>query len=118
MVVICRPANGASLDKMEYLLDNDGNLLKFETRNEALLYLLKHEDYTLNSIENEHIQFIYTNESCQCKCRECERSDYCVFRDKFCRKTHRLGDHIYSECRVGLCPKLSAEWRKQFTKYV
>lgn len=110
MVVIARPANGTSLYISEYFLNDGGDILKFETRNEALMYLLNHENYTLNDIENEHIQFIYTNEKLKFRCSECEHSEYCYSCDDY-------GNYIYSKSFVDGCPKSKKEWRAQFTKY-
>lgn len=112
MIVIGRPINGVTLNGLEYMLDDNGEIMKFESGNVALAYLIKTAHYTYGQIEDEGIQFIYTNECRECKCSECEQYDDCYIKNKFQRHppetTNGLG--------LGLCPKLKKEWTDQWIK--
>lgn len=110
MIVIGRPINGVTLNGLEYILDDHGDVMRFENLKSAGAYLLKTAKYTWKQIENEGIQLIYTNEYKECDCSQCERN--CYIRDKFQRHppetTNGLG--------LGLCPKLKEEWTDQWIK--
>lgn len=105
MIVIGRPINGVTLNGLEYILDDNGEILKFESVNAALAYLIKNAGYKWGQIEYEGIQFIYTNERRECKCSQCEHKFDCFMRDKF----QRLPPETTKGMGLGLCPKLKEE---------
>lgn len=80
----------------ELLRDGDGEVMKFPNRDYAAYWAKK------NGIPVDGLQFIYTNESRECKCSLCERYGDCYIQDKLQRlprdKTNGVG--------LGLCPKL------------
>ena len=98
-IIVGRPINGITLNSLQYLLDENGDEIKFPTADHAKRWL-KQEGYSEREIGT--MSFIYTNESRECKCHLCEKRDDCYMKDKFQRlprdKTNGLG--------LGLCPKL------------
>ena len=98
-IIVARHIEGITINDYEYLLDENGEVMKFKSKDHAIGYLKKH------GVTDEEIYFmlfIYTNESRECKCHLCEKGDGCYIKDKFQRlprdKTNGLG--------LGLCPKL------------
>ncbi len=79
-----------------YLRDGNDEVMKFPNADYAACWAKK------NGIPTDGLQFIYTNESRECKCHLCEKYGDCYIQDKFQRlprdKTNGLG--------LGLCPKL------------
>ena len=98
-IIVGRHIEGISLNGLEYLLDDNGEIMKFPTEQHAIRYLKEHG---AGDEEIYWFKFIYTNESRECKCHLCEKRDDCYMKDKFQRlprdKTNGLG--------LGLCPKL------------
>lgn len=100
-IIVGRPINGITLNDLEYLLDESGDIMKFKSKEHAVHYLKEHG---ADDEEIYYMSFIYTNESRECKCHLCEKRDDCYIKDKFQRlprdKTNGLG--------LGLCSKLEA----------
>ena len=98
-IIVGRHIEGILLNDLEYLLDENGEIMKFRTKEHAIRYLQEHG---ADGEEIYYMSFIYTNESRECKCHLCEKRDDCYMKDKFQRlprdKTNGLG--------LGLCPKL------------
>lgn len=82
-----------------YLLAENGERMKFPTKEHAVRYLKEHgaddEEISLHS-------FIYTNESRECKCHLCEKRDDCFIAYKF----QRLPRRADGTGGLGMCPKL------------
>ncbi len=82
-----------------YLLAENGERVKFPTKEHAIRYLRAHglsdEEISLHS-------FIYTNESKKCNCSLCEKRGDCYIRDKF----QRLPRNPNGTGGLGMCPKL------------
>lgn len=98
-IIVARHIEGITINDYEYLLDENGEVMKFKSKEHAIHYLKEH------GADDEVIyfmRFIYTNESRECKCLLCEKRGDCYIQDKFQRlprdKTNGLG--------LGLCPKL------------
>ena len=100
-IIVGRHINGITLNDLEYLLDESGDIMKFKSKEHAVRYLKEHG---ADDEEIYYMSFIYTNESRECKCHLCEKHGDCYIQDKFQRlprdKTNGLG--------LGLCPKLEA----------
>lgn len=113
MIVIGRPINGVTLNGLEYILDDNSEIMKFETVYQALKFITKSTgfDDKLKEIKNEGIQFIYTNERRKCDCSRCERIHDCYMRGKL----QRLPPEKSNGLGLSLCPKLKEEWTKQWT---
>lgn len=98
-IIVGRPINGIPLNDLEYLLDDNGEIMKFRSKEHAVAFLKKQG---VSDDEIYYMSFIYTNESRECKCYLCEKHGECYIQDKFQRlprdKTNGLG--------LGLCPKL------------
>ena len=98
-IIVGRHIEGISLNDLEYLLDDNGEIMKFPTKEHAIRYLRAHglsdEEISLHS-------FIYTNESKQCNCSLCEKRDDCHIREKF----QRLPSRADGTGGLGMCPKL------------
>ncbi len=103
-IIVGRPINGITLNDLEYLLTENGEIMKFKTKDHAIAYLEKHGVY-----ENEiyFMTFIYTNESRECECHLCEKRDDCYIANKF----QRLPKDKSNGAGLGLCPKLEENWR-------
>ena len=97
-IIVGRPINGIPLNDLEYLLDDNGEIMKFRSKEHAVAFLKKQG---VSDDEIYYMSFIYTNESRKCKCYLCEKHGECYIQDKFQRlprdKTNGLG--------LGLCPK-------------
>lgn len=104
MIIIGRPVNGITINGLEYVLDDSGELMKFESCKNAYSWL-RGKGYFDRDIVNEGIQLIYTNERRECKCIECEKRADCYMRDKF----QRLPPETTRGLGLGLCPKLQGE---------
>ena len=98
-IIVGRHINGITLNDLEYLLNENGDIMKFKSKEHAVRYLKEHG---ADDEEIYFMSFIYANESRECKCHLCEKRDDCYMKDKFQRlprdKTNGLG--------LGLCPKL------------
>ena len=98
-IIVGRPINGITLNDLEYLLDESGDIMKFKSKEHAISYLKKQG---ASDDEIYYMSFIYTNESRECKCHHCEKRDECYMKAKVQRlprdKTKGLG--------LGLCLKL------------
>lgn len=112
MIVIGRPINGVTLNGLEYILDDNSEIMKFEGCKHAMMYLIKTAGYTWGQIENEGIRFIYTNECKKCTCWECEQYDDCYIKDKL----QRHPPETTKGMGLGLCPKSKEEWTKQWIR--
>lgn len=104
MIIIGKPINGVTVNGLEYILDDNGEPMKFETSGHALVYLLK-SGYTEQDIEAEGLELIYTNERRQCDCRKCEKRTDCYIQNKFQRHPPETSKGM----GLGLCPKLSEQ---------
>lgn len=91
MIVIKCPLNGIALVDPEkavattsdgYAVNEYGEIMKFESGDVALGYLIVNAGYAWYDIENECIEFIYTNERRECKCSQCECKFDCFMRGK------------------------------------
>ena len=94
--VACR-SEGDEYDN--YLLAENGERMKFPTKEHAIRYLKEH------SADDEEIyfmSFIYTNESRECECHLCEKRDDCFIAYKF----QRLPRNPDGTGGLGMCPKL------------
>lgn len=60
MIVIARHPEGVSLNGFEYVLDEDGNLKKFETEDDAMFFLnsASGEQFTKEEWDNQGIYFL------------------------------------------------------------
>ena len=98
-IIVARHIEGITINDYEYLLDENGEIMRFKSKEHAVRYLKEHG---ADDEEIYFMSFIYTNESRECKCHLCEKRDDCYMKDKFQRlprdKTNGLG--------LGLCPKL------------
>ena len=98
-IIVGRPINGITLNDLEYLLDDNGEIMKFRSKEHAVAFLKKQG---VSDDEIYYMSFIYTNESRECQCHLCEKHGDCYIQDKFQRlprdKTNGVG--------LGLCPKL------------
>ena len=98
-IIVGRHIEGITINDYEYLLDENGEIMRFKSKEHAVRYLKEHG---ADDEEIYFMSFIYTNESRECKCHLCEKRDDCYMKDKFQRlprdKTNGLG--------LGLCPKL------------
>ncbi len=95
-IIVGRHINGITINGLEYLLDEDGEIMKFKTENHAIAYMKKHG---LDEDEIYSMSFIYTNESRECECHLCEKKDDCYIADRFQRHPKEHGG-------LGLCLKL------------
>lgn len=84
---------------LEYLLNENGEEIKFPTADHAIRYM-KQENFSEREIRG--MEFIYTNESRECKCHLCEKRDDCFIAYKF-QRLPRRADGTGS---LGMCPKL------------
>ena len=94
-----RHIEGITLNDLEYLLDENGEILKFPTKEHAVRYLKEHG---ADDEEIYYMSFIYTNESRECECHLCEKRDDCFIAFKF----QRLPRRANGTGGLGLCPKL------------
>lgn len=98
-IIVGRSEEGVALNDLEYLLDENGDVMKFKTKEHAVRFLKEHG---ADDEEIYFMRFIYTNESRECRCHLCEKRGDCYIQDKFQRlprdKTNGMG--------LGLCPKL------------
>ena len=100
-IIVGRHINGITLNGLEYLLDESGDIMKFKSKEHAVRYLKEHG---ADDEEIYFMSFIYTNESRECKCHLCEKRDDCYMKDKF----QRLPRELTRGMGLGLCPKLEA----------
>ena len=98
-IIVGRSSEGISLNDLEYLLDENGDIMKFKSKEHAIKYL---KDHGADDEEIYFMQFIYTNESRECKCQMCEKRDDCYMYGKF----QRLPRETTNGLGLGLCPKL------------
>lgn len=98
-IIIGRPINGIGLNDLEYAVDENGDVLKFPTKEHAEKFLKTHG---ATSDDIYYMNFVYTNESHECKCHLCEKKDDRYIKDKF----QRLPADITNGLGLGLCPKL------------
>ena len=99
MIIVGKYIEDISLNDLEYLLDDDGSVMKFKSKEHAIAYLKR------KGFDNEDIyflRFIYTNENKECNCYLCERKSDCYIADKF----QRLPRESTRGLGLGLCPKL------------
>lgn len=56
-VIVGRPINGISINGLEYLLNNDGNEMEFENKEQAVMFLREngYADYSDEMIEDSFI---------------------------------------------------------------
>ena len=101
-IIVGRPINGISLNGLEFLLDENGEIMKFITKAHAEKYLRAHG---ASDEDIYYMSFIYTNESRECKCHLCEKKSDCYIQDK----VQRLPKEITNGLGLGLCPKLNEE---------
>ena len=100
-IIVGRSAEGISLNDLEYLLDENGEIMKFKSKEHAIRFLKEHG---ADEEEIYFMRFIYTNESRECRCNLCEECEDCYIRDKF----QRLPRDTTNGLGLGLCPKLEA----------
>ena len=100
-IIVGRHINGITLNDLEYLLDESGDIMKFKSKEHAVRYLKEHG---ADDEEIYFMSFIYTNESRECKCHLCEKRDDCYMKDEF----QRLPRELTRGMGLGLCPKLEA----------
>lgn len=98
-IIVGRNAEGICLNDLEYLLDEDGEIMKFKSKEHAIRYL---KDHGADDEDIYWMRFIYTNESRECKCHICEKRDDCYMNGKF----QRLPRDTTNGLGLGLCPKL------------
>lgn len=98
-IIVGRSSEGISLNDLEYLHDENGDIMKFKSKEHAIKYL---KDHGADDEEIYFMQFIYTNESRECKCHMCEKRDDCYMYGKF----QRLPRETTNGLGLGLCPKL------------
>lgn len=98
-IIVGRPINSITLNDLEYLLDESGDIIKFKSKEHAISYLKKRG---MSDEDIYYMSFIYTNESCECKCHLCEKRGDCYMQDKF----QRLPRELTRGMGLGLCPKL------------
>lgn len=98
-IIVGRNAEGISLNDLEYLLDENGDIMKFKSKYLAVKYL---KDHGADDEEIYFMRFIYTNESRECRCNLCEKREDCYIRDKL----QRLPKELTNGLGLGLCPKL------------
>lgn len=98
-IIVGRSAEGISLNDLEYLLDENGDIMKFKSKEHAIRFLKEHG---ADEEEIYFMSFIYTNESRECKCHMCEKRDDCYMYGKF----QRLPRETTNGLGLGLCPKL------------
>ena len=98
-IIVGRHINGITLNDLEYLLDENGDIMKFKSKEHAISYLKKQG---VSDDEIYYMSFIYTNESRECNCHLCEKRDDCHIRDKF----QRLPRRADGTGGLGMCPKL------------
>ena len=98
-IIVGRSSEGISLNALEYLHDENGDIMKFKSKEHAIKYL---RDHGADDEEIYFMQFIYTNESRECKCHMCEKRDDCYMYGKF----QRLPRETTNGLGLGLCPKL------------
>lgn len=98
-IIIGRPINGIGFNDLEYVTDENGDILKFPTRAHAEKFLKNHG---ATSDDIYYMYFVYTNESRECKCHLCEKKGDCYIQDKF----QRLPAELTNGLGLGLCPKL------------
>lgn len=96
MIIVGKHINDITLNELEYLLDENGDIMKFESKYKAVYYLKS------KGLDDEDIDFIYTNESRQCDCCKCEKREDCYIADKF----QRHPPETTRGAGLGLCPKL------------
>ena len=99
-IIVGRSAEGISLNDLEYLLDENGDIMKFKSEEHAIRFLKEHG---ADDEEIYFMRFIYTNESRECKCHICEKRDDCYMYGKF----QRLPRETTNGLGLGLCPKLN-----------
>lgn len=85
--------------KPYYLHDKEGNEMRFPSTENAVGYLMRQGFFAAQIMA---MNFIYTNESRECKCHLCEKRDDCYIRDKF----QRLPRRADGTGGLGMCPKL------------
>ena len=98
-IIVARHIGGITINDYEYLLDENGDIMKFKSKEHAIKYL---KDHGADDEEIYFMQFIYTNESRECKCHMCEKRDDCYMYGKF----QRLPRETTNGLGLGLCPKL------------
>ena len=98
-IIVGRNAEGISLNDLEYLLDENGDIMKFKSKEHAIRFLKEHG---ADDEEIYFMSFIYTNESRECKCHICEKRDDCYMYGKL----QRLPRETTNGLGLGLCPKL------------
>ena len=98
-IIVGRSAEGISLNDLEYLLDENGDIMKFKSKEHAIRFLKEHG---ADDEEIYFMRFIYTNESRECNCHMCEKHDDCYMYGKF----QRLPSETTNGLGLGLCPKL------------
>lgn len=103
MIIVARQINGISLNGPEYLLDDNGEILRFENKDRAIAYLKKIAGMSAEEIGQ--LSFVYTNERKECNCHLCEKRDDCYMYGKF----QRLPRDSNGLGGLGLCPKLTEE---------
>ena len=98
-IIVGRHFEGITLNGLEYLLDENGDIMTFPTEDHAVRYLKEHG---ADDEEIYYMSFIYTNESRECKCHLCEKRDDCFIAYKF----QRLPRNPDGTGGLGMCPKL------------
>lgn len=103
MIIISRPINGITLNGVEYVLDENGEVMKFESLECAHVFLME-AGYTVQDIEDEGIQFadlIFANENdhSKCHCGLCGMFGRC----KMCEKSQRLLPKTANVLGLGSC---------------
>ena len=98
-IIVGRSVEGISLNDLEYLLDENGEIMKFKSKEHAIRFLKEHG---ADDEEIYFMRFIYTNESRECKCHICEKRDDCYMYGKL----QRLPRETTNGLGLGLCPKL------------
>lgn len=53
-IIIGRPINGISINGDEYLLDDDNNLMEFESKKAAQDFLKKHGEFDKEALEESY----------------------------------------------------------------
>jgi len=60
MVIVGRHVNGITINPLEYVLDEDGDVMEFNTKKEAVEFLMD------NGITDEEIQYLVFKEVQKC----------------------------------------------------
>ena len=99
-IIVARRIDDIPISGYKYLLDENGDIMKFKSKEHAIRYLREHGS---DDEEIRDMLFIYTNESRECKCHICEKREDCYIQGKF----QRLPRDTTNGLGLGLCPKLN-----------